>query len=100
MEGFSFSAPVHSPHYIFPWISLNVSHPALYQWDAMGCSLRSFFLGSKLSKHFLSTGTERGEAAITTITNYKSILFSAWILPGIVVFSFGEREIEFTITNM
>lgn len=66
----------------------------------MGCSLRSFFLDSKLSKHFLSTGTERGEAAITTIINYKSILFSAWILPGTVVFSFEEREIEFTITNM
>lgn len=56
----------------------------------MGCSLRSFFLDPKLSKHFPSTGTGRGEAPITsTIINYKSILSSAWILPGMVVFSFG-----------
>lgn len=93
----SSSAPVQFPHYIFPWINLHVLHPALYQGVAMGCSLRSFFLDSKLSKYSLSTGTERGEAAITTIINYKSILFSAWILPGIVVFSFG---LAFTITNM
>lgn len=55
----------------------------------MGCSLTSFFLDSKLSKHFLSTGTDRGEVPTTsTIINYKSIIFSAWILPGMVVFFF------------
>lgn len=64
----------------------------------MGCSLTSFFLDSKLSKHFLSTGTDRGEAPITsTILNYKFIIFSAWILPGMAVFSFG---LAFTITNI
>lgn len=97
MEGLSSLAPVLSPHCIFPWINLHVSHPALYQRVAMGCSVRSFFLDPKLSKHFLRTGRERGEAAIPTIINYKSILFSAWILPGIVVFFFG---LAFTITNM
>lgn len=63
----------------------------------MGCNPTSFSLDPKLPKHFLSTGMGRGEAPITsTIINYESILSSAGILLGMVVFSFG---LAFTITN-
>lgn len=81
VAGLSSLAPLQLLHCIFPWINPCVSHPALYQGVAMGCSLMSFFLDPKLSKHFPSTDVGRGEAPITsTIINYKSILsFQEWL---------------------
>lgn len=90
MEGLSPPVPMQSLHKIFPWIKPCVSHPAIYQGIAMGCSLMNFSLDPKLSKHFPSTGRDRGKAPITsTIIDYKSIPSSAWILPRMVVFSSG-----------